>query len=1208
MQTTLLGLAIALILALVAALAGPFVIDWNNYRPIVEREATRLVGLPVVVRGNIGGRLLPSPQLSLNEVSIGDAGAGGFRAAALNIEFGLGPLMRGEWRAVEMRLDGPDVQLGLDAGGHFKAPGLSLNFDPEALSIERLVVSNGTLTLGDAASGATVALKNLWFNGDVRSLLGPVKGEGAFTAAGRLFPYRVSSGRYGADGTIKLRLNVDPSDFPLSIEADGVLNVADRDPSFEGQVSATRPVGIAQPNSGAQVTQPWRVGGKLKLSPKSALMELVEFQYGSGTQAARLSGTAEFRFGARPQIDGVMSGRQIDIDQLFADNGGTHEPPAVAVRRLVSAVGVGFAPGVPVRIGVGVDTLTIGGGNLQNLRGDLAFGAGGWSLDRFEFRAPGFTQVRVSGQLREGNAGLAFEGPADVTSSDPRALAAWLQGSPLAGTAPPRTVRLRGDLTLSAERLAVDHMRATVDREQVSGRVTYVPAAKSTPASLDADITATELDIDAVQGVLSSITQGWTVERPRNVSLVFNLDRAVFGGVSARQARARVKIDAGAMQIDQFAVADFGGAALRASGAIALDGKSQGNIAVDVDARDLAAVAMAAGRLLPDRAGILRELAPALSPARLRATLTLAPRAGATGADVAVTGTAGTMSVDVSGQASAAAANALWPPTDFAVKGQLSASDNTALARLLRLDDLVTTAKAAGQLTFSATSKSVKDVAVQARWTAKDVDAGVDGALAKATGEGVVALAVRRADLSGLRGSLNKALSALSVPLPVALTATLRVGANDIGIDDIAGQVAGSEVHGGLVAKRGNRLALSGALDFDRIDLGAVIAAGAGAPPSLVQDKGWSWPQAPFDTPALSDYDGRIMLKAARAALTPVLAARAMTAVATFGGDGFALDAVTADFAGGRLEGTLSLAAGTNGLDVSGDIKLSGVDAAQLTPGAVRPPLSGKFDARLALKGSGRSPATLVGSLSGTGAVTLTAARIAGLDPSVFVAVDAAAAARGDAADLKALSDLAGRALDAGSFAVAKASADVAVSGGQIRLSPTTWSDGSADVQASGRIDLGDGTVDARIVLSGRAEKGTRPSLFVALRGPLDSPARAIDVSALTGWLTMKSIERSTRQIKELESRLPSVTPPVVPALPEALPQGATSPTQQPAPPLPAPISIGPASKSGADNTGGGNSGIGNSGSVNTRADNPNFQAVPGARPVELSPAGAAGR
>ena len=65
---------------------------------------------------------------------------------------------------------------------------------------------------------------------------------------------------------------------------------------------------------------------------------------------------------------------------------------------------------------------------MQNLRGDISADAHGWNLERFEFRAPGFTQARLSGHLALGDAGVAFTGPAEIRLSDPKALAAWLQG------------------------------------------------------------------------------------------------------------------------------------------------------------------------------------------------------------------------------------------------------------------------------------------------------------------------------------------------------------------------------------------------------------------------------------------------------------------------------------------------------------------------------------------------------------------------------------------------------------------------------------------------------------------------------------------------------------------------------------------------------------------------------------------------------------
>jgi large subunit ribosomal protein L24 len=106
-QTTLLGLAIAFIIALIAALIGPYFIDWNQFRPQFETEATRVVGAPVRVGGELSARLLPAPSLRLRSVAVGGANdLGKVRADKLDVEFSLGSLMRGEWRATELTIGG----------------------------------------------------------------------------------------------------------------------------------------------------------------------------------------------------------------------------------------------------------------------------------------------------------------------------------------------------------------------------------------------------------------------------------------------------------------------------------------------------------------------------------------------------------------------------------------------------------------------------------------------------------------------------------------------------------------------------------------------------------------------------------------------------------------------------------------------------------------------------------------------------------------------------------------------------------------------------------------------------------------------------------------------------------------------------------------------------------------------------------------------
>ena len=74
MQTTLLGLAVAVIVALVTALVGPLFVDWGRWRTSFEAEATRLIGMPVRVSGQIDARLLPTPSLFLNGIEVGPPG------------------------------------------------------------------------------------------------------------------------------------------------------------------------------------------------------------------------------------------------------------------------------------------------------------------------------------------------------------------------------------------------------------------------------------------------------------------------------------------------------------------------------------------------------------------------------------------------------------------------------------------------------------------------------------------------------------------------------------------------------------------------------------------------------------------------------------------------------------------------------------------------------------------------------------------------------------------------------------------------------------------------------------------------------------------------------------------------------------------------------------------------------------------------------
>ena len=301
MQTTLLGFAIAIILALTTALVGPLFIDWSRYRGEFETRASQLTGLDLHITGAIDARVLPTPTLVMHGIEVARPGeAGDLRARALRIEFGLGALARGEWRITDARLDGLEITAGIDAGGRLAWSLPRVSFDPEGVSIERLHIQDGRAIFLDAASGARLALDKVEFRGELRSLTGPVKGEGSFVLAGLHYPYRIAANRI-EDGGIKLRFAVDPIDRPLTAEAEISIALDRGTPRFEGTVQLARPVGRAPAGSQSPIIEPWRLSSRVKGDSAAAMLEQIEFQYGPDERATKLRGTAQLRFGREPR-------------------------------------------------------------------------------------------------------------------------------------------------------------------------------------------------------------------------------------------------------------------------------------------------------------------------------------------------------------------------------------------------------------------------------------------------------------------------------------------------------------------------------------------------------------------------------------------------------------------------------------------------------------------------------------------------------------------------------------------------------------------------------------------------------------------------------------------------------------------------------------------------------------------------------------------
>jgi uncharacterized protein involved in outer membrane biogenesis len=1146
LQTTLLGLAIAIILALLAALVGPLFIDWGNHRALFEAEASRLVGLNVRVAGTIDVRLLPSPRLTLHDIAIGE-GRDTIRARSLGVEFALGSLMRGEWRAAEMHLVGPQVSLGLDKSGHVRAPSLAVTFKPGDLSVDRLSIRDGTVGLAYDANGQRISLEQVSFTGEARSLVGPIKGEGAFVVAGQTYPYRLAIGRLNDDGTLKLRANVDPADRSLGIEADGTIVFVAGEPRFEGTLIVLRPVGIAGRKSretAQPLTQPWRASAKVKATGQSALMENIEFQYGSEEQGSKLTGVANLKFGAHPRFDGVLSGRQLDLDRALSDGTGERPSLGAAVRGLAELGAATYRTTLPVQIGIGVDLVTLGGSALQNLRGDISNGADGWNLERLEFRAPGVTQVRLSGRLAALANGFTFAGPAEVDASEPKVLAAWLEGRADNQQGDPHPMSMRGNVTLAADRIAVDNLKLEFNRKPLTGRFAYFFRSGNQPARLDTEVSAVQFDFDAALDFGKSLFAKSVLDRPQEISVAADMGRATFAGIEANDLHARIKVDANGLQLDRVSIGDFAGGNFAASGRIETSGHApRGTLTFDFEATQTAAIAATVGKLSPKAVSPVTRLLERVAHAKLRATLNVTGEdKTASLAQITMAGDLDDVRIDL--RARARGDLTKLSAAEIRLDTTLDTPRSGQLLKFLNLERIAAAGNGPGQLKVQLAGPLNGDVTF-------DTSLSADGLSGRASGNGRYSedqgikfagkLQALDADLQPLRSGGSPGA------LPLKMTSRIAIKGNALSFDEIDAKLAGSIVRGRIEVDDAPIRRIDGVLDVDVADVPSLLARGIGLrSPASGKGTVWNWSSDPFGPGLFDKFAGRIALKFRRAELLPRLTVGELNTTLRLGKDEFALENITGSLVGGRLSGKVAFSRAQDGLTTQARISLARADAAALFPWAARPPISGSLDLNADIAGTGLSPIALVGSLKGSGKIVLVNGRIASLDPRAFDTVTRAVD-HGLVIDNNRISDLASKSLEGGQLSVKRAESDLEVSAGQIHLANVSIESKDAPLSVASTLDLTDGSIAAQLDLSGIQESaGARPKIFVALKGQFTAPTRSVDASALTGWLTLRAVENQTKRLRAIESVPPQ-------------PQDRGVPKTKQAPALPAPIDIRPA-------------------------------------------------
>jgi uncharacterized protein involved in outer membrane biogenesis len=1139
-QATLLGVSIAIILALLTALVGPYFVDWSGYRAVFEAQASRFIGVPVRVEGRIDVRLLPTPSLVLRHVEAGAPNEPArLRAREVSLELALGPVLRGKWQVADARLAGLELQLGFDANGRVSWPLAPEGFDPEQVSIGRLTIEDGRAVLESAASGSRLSIDDLRFQGEVRSLLGPIKGTGAFAFSQSPYQFELSAGRLDENATAKLHLSVDPLDQPLTIETDGTLNFSGDVPEFIGTLNLARPAGAVDASGHGVAFVPWRATGQIKASPASALIQQGEFQYGPDEQALKLSATANVMFGKSPRFDAVVSGGRLNLDSVIDLPEQARRLPAVALGSLLEHLIAPFKLSIPGQVGIAIDAISLTGNSIEQLRGDLSSSAAGWDLQTFEFRAPGMTRVRASGRLGSASGSLTFKGAATVEAINPKAMVAWLEAQPENALGPLSSFGASGDVTLAADHIAIEHLRAEFDRRTVEGRLDYTPAADRHPARFVADLKAATIDLDQLSALARAALASTNSELPAEVALTADVGEATIAGVNAKNAHLKLALDTNGLVFDRLSIADLGGAAIEANGRMSAPWSApRGMLSFDLDARTLDSTLALLAKFTPSIADRIRAVAARLSPIKAHAVLAMS------GADASAAATASKF--DLSGVAGAVrlqlGASTTGDPWNTAalnvtLNGQLSADDGTELGALLGLDRFASANKTSATLTLAARGPIAGELETSAWLSAGGLSARLAGTT-RLTG---VDAMNARLKVTASAADVGPALRTAGLPAasksPLTLTASLVAHPEGVRLDELAASIGGRSLAGRLDIALKPTPQIDGQLDVDDVDIFMLLGLAIGFP-QQVPGLGSVEPFAPG---LFGKLDGRVEFNAARAIVTPTLVARNAHGVLRIDGNQVTLESFGGSLAGGRLDSDFAFRQTSDGLNAKGRLALAGVEATAFLTPSNRPAIDGRMSLDVEIQGAGRSPVTLVGSLSGVGTLTLEQGRFLRLDPQSFDAT-VRAVDQGLTIEPKKVGEFVAPALEAGALSVPHLNAALTIASGQARLINVVAHGEGADVGITGHLDLSDWTVDGQLTLTGPTTGATpRPDIFVGLHGPVADVRRSVDVSAFANWLLLRSLDREASRVEVPEqptgatdSAAPSGA---APASPSALPE-----------------------------------------------------------------------
>ena len=537
MKKLLIGLAVALVSVLAAALIVPGFIDWNRYKPEIASASRDITGREVTIDGSISFAVLPAPALSVDQVRLANLpGANSvdmLSLKSLEIRVAFLPLLRGEVQVERIVLVEPEIELEILADGQrnwdfAEAEPVVLESDDAAVGasavglanvrLDSFVIEGGRITYRDSAAGQVETIDDLNASVTAQSLRGPIDADGDFEYRGLPLAFRLSVGQMAEGRPLPVNLALRLADSGADASFSGTLKTYRPEQQLSGRFSlsgndlAALMADLSRLGDGtpaadriAALAKPFKVEAAVAVSQDEVSIDEVELQLGPDGAQLNATGSATATRAEPAEIDIKLAVTRVDLDALLAEAAG----PANGNQNAGGGAGVGnqtpaAAPngdefslplGLTAKVDLSVGALTYNEAAVRQIRIAAELVDGALALTWATAQLPGSSDISVNGTLTAVEGRPRFEGKVKAASSNLRVLLPWL-GVDDSAVPPGRLTKivLSGNLAATDKVVQVYGLDMALDTARVTGGLAYALRARP---SFSIDLSVDRFNVDA---------------------------------------------------------------------------------------------------------------------------------------------------------------------------------------------------------------------------------------------------------------------------------------------------------------------------------------------------------------------------------------------------------------------------------------------------------------------------------------------------------------------------------------------------------------------------------------------------------------------------------------------------------------------------------------------------------------------------------------